>query len=164
MPYTLDQAFPFIKKSIVVLGFPDTIYETKKIFVKLLDRLKKNDADVVLGLFPADYPQNADGVEIDSDGIIQHVFPKPHDASLSIVWAAAVWRPTFTHFMHEFLTKIDPCSQEENELQIGHIIQMAIERGKRIAGVHVSEHPIIDVGTSDNLATVLKRVSTDEGC
>ena len=66
--------------------------------------------------------------------------------------------------MHEFLTKIDPCSQEENELQIGHIIQKAIESGQRIAGVHVSEQPIIDVGTPDNFATVLKRLSTDEGC
>ncbi len=164
VPYTLDQTFPFIKESIVALGFPDTIYETKEIYIKLIEQLKGSDADVVLGLFPAYYPQNADGVDVDSDGIIHRVFAKPHDASRKIVWAAAVLRTTFTQFMHEYLANIDPLSHERKELQIGYIMQTAIEGGQRIAGVHVSEQPIIDVGTPDNFATVLKRLSTDEGC
>jgi glucose-1-phosphate thymidylyltransferase len=164
VPFTLDQAFPFIKESIVALGFPDTIYETKEIYIKLIEQLKGSDADVVLGLFPADYPQNADGVDVDSDGIIHRVFAKPHAASRKIVWAAAVWRSTFTQFMHEYLANIDPLSHERKELQIGYIMQTAIEGGQLIAGVQVSEQPIIDVGTPDNFATVLKRLSTDQGC
>ena len=157
VPYTLDQATPFIEKSIVALGFPDTIYRTKGIYKKMLERLKQSDAAVVLGLFPADIPQNADGVEIDSDGIIRRVIAKPHDGSHNTVWAAAVWRSSFTHFMHEYLANIDTRSREASELQIGHIFQIAIEQGQQIAGVHVSEHSIIDLGTSENYAAVLRR-------
>ena len=165
VPYTLDQATPFIEKSIVALGFPDTIYNTKRIYINLLERLNETDADVVLGLFPADYPQNADGVEIDSEGIIRRVIAKPHDASSKTVWAAAVWRPDFSRFMHEYIANIERGTHDQKELQIGHIVQAAIEEGHRIQGVHVSDQPIIDVGTSDNFATVLKRfISTDEGC
>jgi hypothetical protein len=42
-------------------------------------------------------------------------------------------------------------------------MQAAIEGGQRIAGVHVSEQPIFDVGTPDNFTTVLKRLSPDGG-
>ncbi len=164
VPYTLDQATPFIEKSIVALGFPDTIYKTKGIYKKLLERLKESDADVVLGLFPADYPQNADGVEIDSDGIIRRVIAKPHDASSKTVWAAAVWRPDFSRFMHKYIANIEPRSHEKKELQIGHIMQAAIEEGQRIAGVHVSKQPIFDVGTSENYAAVLRRLRNVEEC
>jgi glucose-1-phosphate thymidylyltransferase len=163
VPYTLDQATPFIEKSIVALGFPDTIYNTKRIYINMLERLNETDADVVLGLFPADYPQNADGVEIDSDGIIRRVIAKPHNASSKSVWAAAVWRPNFSRFMHNHIANIEPWSHEKKELQIGHIMQTAIEEGQRIAGVHVSEQPIFDVGTPDNFTTVLKRLSPDGG-
>jgi dTDP-glucose pyrophosphorylase len=66
--------------------------------------------------------------------------------------------------MHKYITNIEPWPHEKKEHQIGHIMQTAIEGGQRIVGVHVSEQPIIDVGTPDKLATVLKRLSTDEGC
>jgi len=161
VPYTLDQAYPFINNSIVALGFPDIIYETKDIYIRLLKRLKEGDADVVLGLFPADQPQNADGVEVDSNGIIRRVFAKPNNARQSFVWAAAVWKPTFTHFMNDYLLNLEPPSQKDIELQIGHIIQLAIEKGRRVAGVHVSEHPPVDVGTPESLAAVMKSLRED---
>jgi dTDP-glucose pyrophosphorylase len=66
--------------------------------------------------------------------------------------------------MHKYIADMEQGSHDKNELQIGHIIQAAIEGGQRIAGVHVSDQPITDVGTADNFATVLKRFNTDEGC
>jgi dTDP-glucose pyrophosphorylase len=65
--------------------------------------------------------------------------------------------------MHNHIANIEPWSHEKKELQIGHIMQAAIEGGQRIAGVHVSDQPIIDVGTPDNFTTVLKRLSPDGG-
>ena len=156
VPYTLDQAFPFINESIAALGFPDIIYKVNDLYVKLLGRLKQGDVEMVLGLFPADNPQNADGVEFDSDKIIRRVVPKPHKGKQRFVWAAAVWTPKFTHFMHDYLVNLDPPSQEQSELQVGHIIQKAIKQGQRVAGVHVSKYPPIDIGTPENFMAVVR--------
>jgi glucose-1-phosphate thymidylyltransferase len=155
VPYTLDQAFPFMQQSIAALGFPDILYKDNDIFSKMLSRLKEGDLDIVLGLFPADKPQNADGVEYDDDMTIRRVVPKPHDKKHQFVWAAAVWKPIFTRFMHDYLAHLDPPTHGQNELQIGHVIQQAIIEGQRVAGVHVSKYPPIDVGTPENFKTVV---------
>ena len=123
--------------------------------------MKEGDADVVLGLFPADQPQNADGVMMDSNGMIRRVFAKPHDAQQNNVWAAAVWKPIFSQFMHEYLTNLELPLSYNIELQIGHVIDIAIEKGLRVAGTHVSEHPPIDVGTPESLAAVMKSLRED---
>jgi glucose-1-phosphate thymidylyltransferase len=156
VPYTLDQAFPFMQQSIAALGFPDILYKDNDIFSKMLGRLEEGDLDIVLGLFPADKPQNADGVEYDDDMIIRKVVSKPHDQRHQFVWAAAVWKPIFTRFMHDYLTKLAVPSPGQIELQIGHVIQQAITEGQRVAGVHVSQYPPIDVGTPENLMAVAR--------
>jgi glucose-1-phosphate thymidylyltransferase len=156
VPYTLDQALPFIKESIAALGFPDIIYKADDLFTKLLERLKEGDAEVALGLFPADRPKNADGVEFDSDNIIRRVVPKPHKGKHRIVCAAAVWKPVFTQLMHDYLANLDFPSIEQSELQIGHIVQLAIKKGQRVVGVHVSKSPPTDVGTPENFMAVVR--------
>jgi glucose-1-phosphate thymidylyltransferase len=155
VPYTLDQAFSFIQQSIAALGFPDILYKDDDIYHKLLDKLKEDDLDIVLGLFPADNPQNADAVEFDANMIIRRVVPKPHDQKHQFVWAAAVWKPVFTRFMHDYLAQLAPPKNGQIELQIGHVIQQAITEGQRVAGVHVSQYPPIDVGTPENFKAIL---------
>ena len=164
VPYTLDQAFPFINESIAALGFPDIIYKTNDLYINLLERLKGGDVEVVLGIFPADHPQNADGVEFDSDRIIRRVVSKPHKGGQPYVWAAAVWTPIFTHFMHDYLVNLDAPSSEQSELQIGHIIQKAIQQGQRVAGVHVSNYPPIDVGTPENFIAAVREFQKTKMC
>jgi glucose-1-phosphate thymidylyltransferase len=162
VPFTLDQAYPFINNSIVALGFPDIIYKTKDIYIKLLKRLKEGNTDVVLGLFPADHPQNADGVEVDSDGIIHRVFAKPSNTRQHLVWAAAVWKPALTHFIHEHIENFKDPSQKLVELQIGHIVQIYIEQGHLAAGICVSDHPPIDIGTPANYSATLQKMWNKE--
>ena len=40
VPFTLDQAFPFVHEAIIALGFPDIYFEQDDVFVKLLNRLE----------------------------------------------------------------------------------------------------------------------------
>ena len=56
VPFTLDQAYPFVRDATVAFGFPDIIFDGQDGFVKLLDRQLQTGADVVLGLFPANHP------------------------------------------------------------------------------------------------------------
>ena len=68
VPYTLDQAYPFVQKALVALGFPDILFQPDDVFVRLLARLRASEADVVLGLFPTDQSQKAGMVDFDAGG------------------------------------------------------------------------------------------------
>ena len=68
VPYTLDQAYPFVKDAIVAMGFPDILFRPDDIFVQLLSRQQTADADVLLGLFPTDSPESEEMVDMDDKG------------------------------------------------------------------------------------------------
>lgn len=57
VPYTLDQAYPFVQNALVALGFPDILFQPDDTFKRLLARLAASKADVVLGVVPFDQPQ-----------------------------------------------------------------------------------------------------------
>lgn len=45
------EIFPFLKDKRVLFGFPDIILQPDDVFVRLMDRMKASNADIVLGLF-----------------------------------------------------------------------------------------------------------------
>ena len=55
-PFTLDQAYPFLENDIVLFGFPDILFRPVNAFDRLLVQQEKTEAEIVLGLFPADKP------------------------------------------------------------------------------------------------------------
>ena len=57
--YTINQAYPFIKENIVALGFPDILFSPDDAYSQILQRLTDFNADVILGLFPADRPEKS---------------------------------------------------------------------------------------------------------
>ena len=77
VPYTLDQAYPFVKDSIVVFGFPDIFFKPDDAFVRLLERQEESGADLVLGLFPATNPEKMDMVDLNGEGRISRIEIKP---------------------------------------------------------------------------------------
>jgi glucose-1-phosphate thymidylyltransferase len=52
VPYTLDQAYPFVKDNLVALGFPDILFRPDDAYMKLLSKQEESGADIV-GLFPS---------------------------------------------------------------------------------------------------------------
>lgn len=104
VPYTLDQAYPFVRDDVVAFGFPDIIFQPNDAFVRLLARQTESDADMVLGLFTADHPHKVDMVDQEADGRICGIQIKPDCTDLHYTWLIAVWTPNFTHFMHEYVT------------------------------------------------------------
>lgn len=156
VPFTLDQAYPFVRDSVVALGFPDILFEPDDAFVKTLDRLSQGSYDVVVGVFPADRPEKVDMVEL-SDGFdIQRIIIKPPRTHLRLTWGLAVWKPAFTHFMHEWLKSTLRARAVDVEIFIGEAIQAAIDDGLRVGAVQVSSKPFLDVGTPEDLVTALK--------
>jgi glucose-1-phosphate thymidylyltransferase len=150
-PYSVDQAFPFVRYATVALGFPDMILGPEDVFTPLLKHQYSSESDVVLGLFPADRPHKVDMVAVNNRNEVERIFIKPGYTELHHTWGVAVWTPTFTEFMHQFLLLHQKTAAESAELFVGDVVQAAIDKGLRVHGVQVSEHPYVDIGTWDDL-------------
>ncbi|HEY9761000.1 MAG TPA: sugar phosphate nucleotidyltransferase [Trichocoleus sp.] len=163
VPFSLNQAYPFVRDAIVVMGFPDILFQPDDAFAKLLHRLSSSEADVVLGLFPTDQPQKVGLVEFDTAGRVSGIFEKSQLTHLKYMWAIAVWQPSFTEFLHQFVethlhTLIgnrDPQSLKElpvyQETPIGDVIHSAIKAGFKVEAEVFETGHYLDIGTPENL-------------
>ena len=169
VPYTLDQAYLFVQKAIVVLGFPDILFQPDDVFTKLLVRQVTSKADVVLGLFPTAQPQKAGMVDFDTEGRVRLIKEKPKQTDLRYMWGVAVWTPVFTSFLHEYLVTIEANRQQnqagnypskEQELAIGDVIQAAINTGLQVQAEVFTDGEYLDIGTSEDLVRAIRRFAS----
>lgn len=165
VPYTLDQAYPFVQDAFVAFGFPDIIFEPSDAFSRLIVRQAITNADVILGLFPVDKPQKWDMVELDENGQIKQIVIKSHQPYLRYAWIIAVWTPVFSSFMHEYLVAIknehnDPVNDafERKELFIGEVINAAIHSGLQVEGVVFPNGTCLDIGTPEDLVKAVRNI------
>ncbi len=164
VPYTLDQAYPFVQDVIVALGFPDIIFQPDDAFVHLINRQAETNANIVLGVFPVDNCNKWDMVDICDDGRIRQIVIKPVQTDLRHTWGIAVWTPVFTRFMHEYLAniqnqntnKVDKFNNtsKQRELFVGDVIQAAIENNLQVDGVLFPDDTCLDIGTPEDLLKV----------
>jgi glucose-1-phosphate thymidylyltransferase len=150
-PYTIDEAYPFIGQADVVFGFPDILFQGENVFQNLYLRLQETDADVVLGLFPTRPGQQADMVETGADGRVQNIYIKPEETDLRYAWITAVWRPTFSTFLHMFIRQQLNAKGTGRELYIGDVLQAAAEHGLSIQSVIFPDQFFYDIGTPEGL-------------
>lgn len=164
VPYTLDQAYPFVQNARVALGFPDILLQPDEVYVRLIARQSRTGADVVLGLFPCDRPEKAGMVDFNPDsGCVEQIIEKPRQTHLRFMWAAAVWTPAFTQFLHEYVAEqeliISAQSQAEagKELPIGDVIQAAIATGMRVEAEVFETGVYLDIGTPEDLVLAIQQ-------
>ena len=150
-PYTLNQAYPFVKEAIVAFGFPDILTEPKNVFAQLLDDFKSKSCDVLLGLFPADDHTKVDMVQIDNQGRLERIINRPDRTDLSLTWAIAVWGPGFTQFLNKYVTDSVATAEIQPEPSVGQVIQAAVDEHLSIRATVVSQEPYLDIGTPDGL-------------
>jgi glucose-1-phosphate thymidylyltransferase len=157
VPYTLDQAYPFVQDAITALGFPDILFEADDAFHRLLAYQAAKKIDVAMGLFPCKQSRKADMVALADDGRVERVVIKPRETNLIYSWAIAVWTPVFSRFMHEYLSAIEEKAAHQSELFMGDVFNAAIREGLKVKGVLVSDKPFLDIGTDDELREAAKR-------
>jgi glucose-1-phosphate thymidylyltransferase len=165
-PDTIDRAYPFVKDKIVAFGFPDILFHPTDVFSKLLNRLNRNKGDVVLALFPAHDTKSMDMIDIIAGHRVCKIELKPNTTRLKYAWLCAVWRPTFTKFLHNFLDrvkgkegmglvgnrKIDP----QGDIPVGAVLRAAVQAKLNVEGVVFPRGSYIDVGTPENLMKAIK--------
>lgn len=151
-PYTLDQAYPFVRGATIAIGFPDILFTAMDAFGKALQRLRKTKAELVLGLFKAHDPQMMDMVEIDEQGQVHRILLKPQATDLRLTWLLAVWTPRFTEFLHTYLKSPRTSAQQVGrglppELTAGHVVEAALQSGLRVQSVIFPSAEYLDIGT-----------------
>lgn len=154
--YTIDQAYPFVKNDIIAIGFPDILFNADNAYKDILFTLQDSGCDVVLGLFPADKPHKVDMVETDEANNVVDIIIKPQSSTLKNTWGIAVWNPSFTHYLHDYLSRLERNNSGKNnaasETFIGEAIVAAVRSGLTVKAQAVSDTPFIDIGTPEDLA------------
>jgi glucose-1-phosphate thymidylyltransferase len=155
-PDTIDRAYAFVKDKIVAFGFPDILLRPAAgIFNKLLARLDSRGGDVVLGLFPAHDSKTMDMVDVDARRRVRNILLKPRRTRLKYGWLCAVWTPTFTAFLHQFMQsprlkagllgnrRIDP----QGDIPVGAVLRAAVGANLKIEGEIFPRGSYTDIGT-----------------
>jgi len=171
VPFTLDQAYPFLKNAQIAFGFPDIIFEPGDAFVQLFSKQERTHADIVLGLFEAQQPQKMDMVEFDGQGNICNIDIKPASTQLRYTWIIAVWTERFTEFMHQFVGKyknrgagVTNGNPKNKEVFLGDVIQAALNTDIKIENVIFEDAQYVDIGTPEDLAKAVHRgIGKQEG-
>ncbi len=164
VPYTLDQAFPFVKDAFIALGFPDILFHPADAFSRLIERQEHSGADLVLGLFPASSPRKMDMVELDRNGKVCGIQIKSPQTQLHYTWMVAVWAPSFTRFMHDYLKTVDYGSEHyilENksacrELFVSDVILAAMENKFSVDSVVFPDGNCLDIGSPEDLMRAVR--------
>ena len=154
VPFTLDQAYPFIRDAEVVFGFPDIIFKPNDAFSKLRAKLAGSGADIVLGLFQAPQPPRMDMVGLDREGRISEIQIKPTSTKYRYTWIIAVWAPSFTEFMHEyvsFIRKKRDTALRNREVFLSEVINAAMQNDIKVDTVTFADGICLDIGIPDNL-------------
>jgi glucose-1-phosphate thymidylyltransferase len=162
VPFTLDQAYPFVKDAVIALGFPDILFQPEDAFSKILARLDSSNADVVLGLFPCDCPEKAGMVDFDVTGRVHTIIEKVKECNLGYMWGLAVWTPTFTELLHK---KIEYLKTKHNllklpELRLSDVFQDGINNGLYVQAELFSDASYIDIGTPEDLVRAVQKFFT----
>ena len=156
VPYSLDQAYEHVRDNVVVLGFPDIVLRLPNAFAMCLADLGESGADVVLGGFPADFPQGVDMMDMTPEGTVRALDIKPAESLLTHTWCLAAWTPRFTRFLHEHLAERTEPDEAGRELQVADVFNLAIAAGLTVRVKHVSEHPFVDIGTPGGMVRFMR--------
>lgn len=156
MPYTLNQAAPWLGDETVLLGMPDTIFKPANAFQVMLEKHRASSADVTLGIFPTDQPQRLCPVVLDKDDNVVEMNDKPVESDVMNTWGCACWSSRFTRFMHEFL---NANRKPATEVVLASVFQAAMEDGLSFNGTFFEQGQYIDIGTPDDLVLTVRNFS-----
>lgn len=149
----VDAAYPWLAERPVVLALPDTVFEPIDAPRLVCQELCARQADVLLGVFPTDRPEQLGPVRMEKGGRVVEVQDKPARTDVRNTWGIAAWSPAFGRFVHEQLARV-PTKQD---IPLGALFDGAIREGLQVEGLFFEEGRFSDAGTPEGIASVLTR-------
>lgn len=143
-------AQPWCKDKITCLALPDTQFFPRDGFKYVLQKMHEANADLVLGVFPTNEPQNFGCVEFGNDGRILSIVDKPEFPKFLNAWGIAAWKPNFWQLFSSVL-KLLPVNSSITE-----VFNLAIVNGLNVYGVYFPEGRYYDIGRYNQLPIVFK--------
>jgi dTDP-glucose pyrophosphorylase len=149
VPHTLLAGLEHAGQAQIAFGFPDMLFRPMGVFDQLFDGLT-HDLDAVLGICPASKSTQCDRVLTGPDNILERIYPKPLTMADRPTWISAVWNPTFSEFVIDWLE----AGSQENPvaIEMAELFNAAISSGLQIAAIPVPDYRFLDIGTADSLA------------
>lgn len=146
----LDAARPWLAGHDVALALPDTLISPDDALARVRAERAASGADVVLGVFPTEHPEQLGPVRVDARGDVVEVLDKPPQTELRNTWGMAIWSPRFTALLAD-----EVAGAGDTKPVLGAVFQRAIESGLRVRAVTFEAGRFIDVGTSQGIAEAL---------
>jgi len=157
-PFTINQAYPFIKNNLVALGFPDVIFKPENAFLQLKNQFLRTDSDIILGIVPNSNYLTSDMIEFNEQGKINNIIIKQNRPDLRFGWFIAIWRPSFSLYMKKYLAdwllknpdgKVKLPDGTFREIYLGDIIRDSLKDGMQVDHLLFNEGFYKDLGTRD---------------
>jgi len=140
----LDSAYHLTSGKTVFFGMADTLMQPADVFARVYQTVSTDD-DVLLGLFTTNRPEKFGMVKMDRDNRVLEIVDKPERTDLTEMWGCIIWRPRFTEYLHN-------CVSKEGISDFAKIMNDAIANGMKFRGVHMVDGTYIDLGTYEEIA------------
>lgn len=158
MPFALDIPYPWIKDDTVLFSMPDTLITPINTMSRLVEQHHQNQADVTLGLFPTNTPEKFGMVTLNNGHIVDFV-DKPPQTDLEYMWGYAVWSPTFTTFMHNYLLQV---TAQNVEYVLSNVFLAALRQGLNIQPYICDKSHYHDIGTPDSFQSAVYEMALQQ--
>lgn len=149
LAHALDSAYHLVQGKTVCFGMADTIMQPSNVFAVAYEMADPED-DVILVLFPTQYPEKFGMVRLDDDKRVVEIVDKPQQTDLTEMWGCIIWRPHFTEYLHD-------CVHRQGISDFARIMNCAIAAGFQFRGVPIVDGVYIDLGTYEEIMELDRR-------
>jgi glucose-1-phosphate thymidylyltransferase len=149
LAHALDSAYHLTQGKTVFFGMADTIMQPGDVFARSC-RVAVPEDEVILGLFTTERPEKFGMVRLDSEQRVLEIVDKPRQTNLTEMWGCIIWRPRFTEYLHDCVTR-------QGISDFALIMNQAIAAGFRFRGVHMAGGTYIDLGTYEEIMELDQR-------
>lgn len=144
MAHSIDLAYEWIKSSTVILGMPDTIVLPSSSVKQLMEKHSSSDSELTLGLFRTKNHKKFGMVKIDSESNILYHQDKPVQTDAKLMWGLAVWEPSFTETLHDYVRENE---SPNSEMTLGDVYDLVINQNRKCKGYPITDGKYYDIGT-----------------
>lgn len=139
------------------LALPDTIISPIDAILQIKNELITENADLVLGVFPTDFPERLGPVRFNKNGKVTNVYDKPERTDLANTWGIAAWNTKFSRLLQQQLQ-----SSNGKDVTLGDVFDDACRAKLNVRALYFPSGSFHDLGTPDAISIFLSQLIKNE--